>query len=48
MFACFMYVGSLPVLRDLLNMINRGLLMEFAKSSMTLGWRPSGPGDTCL
>ena len=48
MFACFQSVGSFPVVRDVLNMIYSGMLMQFAKSCMTLGWSPSGPGDLRL
>ena len=39
MCVCFQSVGSLPVVRDVLNMIDSGMLMPFANSFMTLGWR---------
>ena len=37
MFACFLSVGSLPVVRDVLNMIDSVMLMQFANSFLTLG-----------
>ena len=32
-------------MRDVLNMIESRMLMQFANSFMTLGWRPSYIGD---
>ena len=44
-FACFQSIGNLPVVRDVLNMIESRMLVQFSNSFMTLGWRPSDLGD---
>ena len=36
MFACFHSMGSLPVLGDVLNIVDSGILMQSANSFMTL------------
>ena len=33
------------VVSDMLNMMDSGVLILFANSCRTRGWRPSGPGD---
>ena len=33
------------VVSDVLNMMDSGVLILFANSCRTQGWRPSGPGD---
>ena len=45
MLACFHSLGSLPVVRDVLKIIDNGILMQSANSFKTLGCMPSGPGD---
>ena len=42
MFACFQSVGSLPVVRYVLNITVSGMLMQFLIRFMTLGRRPPG------
>ena len=37
LFACIHSMGSLPVVRDVLNIIDSGILMQSANSFMTLG-----------
>ena len=37
MLACFHSMGSLPVVRDVLNIVDRGILMQSANSFMTVG-----------
>ena len=37
MFACFYSMGRVPVVRDVLNIVDRGILMQSANSFMTLG-----------
>ena len=37
MFACFHSMGSLPVVRDVLNIVVSGILMQSANSFKTLG-----------
>ena len=38
-------MGNTLVVSDVLNMIDSGVLILFANSCRTRGWRPSGPGD---
>ena len=41
----FQSVGNTLVVSDVLNMMDRGVLILFTNSCRTRGWRPSGPGD---
>ena len=38
-------MGNTLVVSDVLNMTDRAVLILFANSCRTRGWRPSGPGD---
>ena len=38
-------MGNTLVVSDVLNMMDSGVLILFANSCRTRGWRPSGPGD---
>ena len=37
MFACFYFLGSLPVVRDVLKIVGSGIMMQSANSFKTLG-----------